>query len=346
MKRQFKNILVTGGSGFIGTNFIHTIMKENQDINIYNIDKLTYASNNSNHRKIADHHNYMFIHDDICNQNSIDLILEKYSIDCIVHLAAESHVDRSINSPREFLDTNIFGTYALLSASLNRYKNNTNFVFLHVSTDEVYGSLNRNDPPFSEKNQYLPNSPYSASKASSDMLVRAWHHTFGLPTITTNCSNNYGPFQFPEKLIPLTINNALNLKPINVYGDGKNIRDWLHVEDHCQGILKALQNGTLGEVYNIGGNNEYQNIYIVKKICSILDELRPISKYSKKHNSYKELIIFTKDRLGHDFRYGIDSDKLKKECGWSPKKSFDIGIRDTVKWYLDNQDWVKSVMFK
>jgi dTDP-glucose 4,6-dehydratase len=347
MKRKFKNILVTGGSGFIGTNFIHKILEKNSEIKIYNIDKLTYASNNENHKIIKENFtNYEFIHGDICNKDFIKDLVGDNSIDCIVHFAAESHVDRSIKQPEEFLKTNIIGTYNLLEAGLAQYDHNKNFVFLHVSTDEVYGSLDIDSKPFTETNQYLPNSPYSASKGASDMLVRAWHHTYNLPTLTTNCSNNYGPYQFPEKLIPLTIFNAINLLPITIYGNGKNIRDWLHVEDHCMGILRVLYEGKLGEVYNIGGNNEYTNIDIVNKICEILDELRPINNYTKDLKSYNELITYIKDRPGHDYRYAIDSSKLSKNLKWSPKISFEEGIKATVIWYLDNQNWVKSVLNK
>jgi dTDP-glucose 4,6-dehydratase len=244
------------------------------------------------------------------------------------------------------LNTNIFGTFNILEAALKQYRCTNNFLFLHVSTDEVYGSLDIADTSFTEKNQYLPNSPYSASKASSDMLVRAWHHTFGLPTLTTNCSNNYGPYQFPEKLIPLTIQNALNHQPITIYGDGKNIRDWLYVRDHCKGILKVLENGKLGEVYNIGGNNEFTNIEIVEKICEILDVLSPINSLNPKVSSYKELIKFIADRPGHDFRYSIDSSKLQTSLGWAPETSFDQGIKETVDWYYHNQEWVDSLSNK
>ncbi len=343
---KFKNVLVTGGSGFIGTNFINLLLEENLELNIFNIDKLTYASNNKNHEANLKSPSYNFIQGDICDRGLLDMVIEENSIDCVIHFAAESHVDRSIEGPEEFLNTNILGTFNLLEASLKQYKSTDNFVFLHVSTDEVYGSLGSKDSSFTEENQYLPNSPYSASKASSDMLVRAWHHTFNLPTLTTNCSNNYGPYQFPEKLIPLTILNALNNQPITIYGDGKNIRDWLYVEDHCIGILKVLKTGKLGEVYNIGGGNEYTNVEIVLKICAILDILSPLNAKDSKISSYKELITFVADRPGHDFRYSVNSSKLQKSLNWEPKTSFDIGIKQTVEWYLKNPEWVKSVINK
>ena len=346
MKRIIKNVLITGGSGFIGTNFIKIILKQNLELNIYNIDKLTYASNNKNHEASLRLPNYNFIQGDICDRDLLDEVIKKNSIDCVVHFAAESHVDRSIEGPEEFLNTNILGTFNLLQASLKQYKLTNNFLFLHVSTDEVYGSLEIEEPSFTEKNQYLPNSPYSASKASSDMLVRSWHHTFNLPTLTTNCSNNYGPYQFPEKLIPLTILNAISNKPITIYGDGKNIRDWLYVDDHCTGILKVLESGELGEVYNIGGNNEYKNIEIVWEICDILDILLPINTEDSKISSYKDLITYVADRPGHDFRYSVDSSKLKNSLNWVPQTSFNKGIRQTVEWYLKNPEWIKSVINK
>tara|TARA_B110000046_G_scaffold185824_1_gene229615 strand:- start:473 stop:1516 length:1044 start_codon:yes stop_codon:yes gene_type:complete len=346
MKRIIKNVLITGGSGFIGTNFIKIILKQNLELNIYNIDKLTYASNNKNHEASLRLPNYNFIQGDICDRDLLDEVIKKNSIDCVVHFAAESHVDRSIEGPEEFLNTNILGTFNLLQASLKQYKLTNNFLFLHVSTDEVYGSLEIEEPSFTEKNQYLPNSPYSASKASSDMLVRSWHHTFNLPTLTTNCSNNYGPYQFPEKLIPLTILNAISNKPITIYGDGKNIRDWLYVDDHCTGILKVLESGELGEVYNIGGNNEYKNIEIVWEICDILDILLPINTEDSKISSYKDLITYVTDRPGHDFRYSVDSSKLKNSLNWVPQTSFNKGIRQTVEWYLKNPEWIKSVINK
>jgi len=333
-RKKFKNILVTGGSGFIGSNFIHNFLANNQDCNIFNLDKLTYAGNNNNHLKILGNPKYKFIQGDICSRNMISNLLKTKNIDAIINFAAESHVDRSIDGPLDFINTNILGTFNLLGCALNHYNKTKELLFIHISTDEVYGSLNNKDAPFNENNRYEPNSPYSASKASSDHLVRAWHHTFGLPVITTNCSNNYGPFQYPEKLIPLTIKNALSNKPIKLYGDGKNIRDWLYVKDHCNAIEAVMKNGLLGEVYNIGGLNEKTNIEIVSAICDILDILKP------KNSSYKELITFTQDRLGHDFRYAIDQSKISNELGWTPNETFESGIFKTVEWYINNQQWV------
>jgi dTDP-glucose 4,6-dehydratase len=346
MSLDYKNILVTGGSGFIGSNFIHYILNK-YEINVFNLDKLTYAGNNNNHIKISKFKNYKFLNGDICDANLVKNIINDHSIDSIVHFAAESHVDKSIEDPYDFLNTNIIGTYNLLRESLEHYKNGNKITFLHVSTDEVYGSLEIDDHAFTETNRFLPNSPYSASKASSDLLVRAWHHTYGLPTLTTNCSNNYGPYQFPEKLIPLIINKAIRFQPLTVYGDGQNIRDWLHVKDHCRGITKVLKSGVYGETYNIGGNNEYSNMEIVHTVCEILEELRPYNNQG--HNSkksYKDLIVFTKDRLGHDFRYSINSSKISSKLGWEPKIGFKNGLRETVQWYLNNQDWVEDIYKK
>ncbi len=341
---KYKNILVTGGSGFIGSNFIHNILKT-ENVKIFNIDKLTYAGNNSNHQHLENNNNYSFIKGDVTDKRLINNILKEKSINCVVHFAAESHVDRSIDNPEEFLNTNIYGTYNLLNCSLEHYKSTKEFVFIHISTDEVYGTLLDDESPFIETNQYLPNSPYSASKAASDMLVRAWHHTYGLPTITTNCSNNYGPYQFIEKLIPLTIYNAINYKPITIYGDGSNIRDWLYVDDHCDAIKTIINKGSFGEVYNIGGNNEFKNIDIVNKICEILDYKSPITNKNNsiKLKSYKELITFIPDRPGHDYRYSIDSSKIINSLNWKPAYSFNTGIEKTVSWYLENQDWIKSL---
>lgn len=345
MGQIYKNILITGGSGFIGSNFIHYLI-EKSDANIFNLDKLTYAGNNANHIDIEHLKSYKFIEGDINDSGLISKILNDNSIDLIINFAAESHVDRSIDDPKSFLTTNILGTYELLNASLRFYQNGNSIKFIHISTDEVYGSLDKDDLSFTEENRYLPNSPYSASKASSDLLVRSWFHTYGLPSIITNCSNNYGPYQYPEKLIPLVINNAIRYKPITIYGDGSNIRDWLHVKDHCSAILKIAQNGEIGETYNIGGNNEYTNLYIVNKICDILDEIKPIKSESNNNSSYKDLIVNTKDRLGHDFRYSINSSKLVKNLKWSPKIDFHNGIKDTITWYLANQDWVDSIYKK
>lgn len=344
MNRVYKNILVTGGSGFIGSNFIHHLIEES-DANIFNLDKLTYAGNNANHINIEHSKKYTFIEGDIADPYITSKLLHENSIDFIINFAAESHVDRSIDDPRSFLTTNILGTYELLNAALSFHKNGNGIRFLHISTDEVYGSLDKNDPSFTEENRYLPNSPYSASKASSDFLVRSWFHTYGLPSMITNCSNNYGPYQYPEKLIPLAINNAIRKKPITIYGDGSNIRDWLHVKDHCSAIFKIMQSGKIGETYNIGGNNEYTNSFIVNNICGLLDEIKPIKKGSK-NSSYKELIVNTKDRLGHDFRYSINSSKLIETLNWSPSIDFHEGIRDTINWYLANQDWVESIYKK
>jgi dTDP-glucose 4,6-dehydratase len=337
MEKTYKNILVTGGSGFIGSNFIHNYLNNNPESNVHNLDKLTYAGNNNNHSQISLDDRYQFHHGDICSKDIVENILRENSIDAIVHFAAESHVDRSIEGPSEFINTNILGTFNLLQCALKHHESQNDFIFMHVSTDEVYGSLNLQDPPFSEGNQYMPNSPYSASKASSDHLVRAWYHTFGLPVVTTNCSNNYGPYQFPEKLIPLTIWNALNNLPITIYGDGKNIRDWLYVKDHCDAIECSMKNGRHGEVYNVGGINEKTNVEIVNTICEILDEYRP------QELSYKTLITHTQDRLGHDFRYAIDQSKITSELGWTPAETFETGIVKTVKWYLENEAWIKDI---
>lgn len=335
--RNIENILVTGGCGFIGSNFVHYCLKTKKNCNIYNLDKLTYAGNINNHTSIQNDPRYFFIHGDITSKETVRNIFDEHNIDAVVHFAAESHVDRSIEGPSEFINTNIIGTFNLLQCSLENYKKNADFIFMHVSTDEVYGSLLENDPPFSEDTPYAPNSPYSASKASSDHLVRAWQHTYGLPTITTNCSNNYGPFQFPEKLIPLTIFNALNNLPITIYGDGKNIRDWLFVLDHCEAIDIAMTNGIIGSVYNVGGLNEKTNLEIVNTICELLDGLKP------KDRSYKDQITFVKDRLGHDFRYAIDQTKITSELQWVPKETFDSGIKKTINWYLENQNWINGL---
>lgn len=336
-RKNFKNILVTGGSGFIGSNFIHNFLENNPNSNVYNLDKLTYAGNNNNHLKIANNQKYTFVHGDICSKDTVSNLLKAQNIDAIINFAAESHVDRSIDGPLDFINTNILGTFNLLQSSLNHFNETKKLLFVHISTDEVYGSLDIKDDSFTEKNQYKPNSPYSASKASSDHLVRAWHHTFGLPVITTNCSNNYGPFQFPEKLIPLTIINALSNKPIKLYGDGTNIRDWLYVKDHCKAIEAVMKNGVVGDVYNIGGLNEKTNIEIVSLICDILDKIK------RKKSSYKELITFTDDRLGHDFRYAIDQSKISSELNWTPNETFESGIFKTVKWYIENQRWVEDI---
>lgn len=336
-------IFVTGGAGFIGSNFILSWINEMNE-KVINVDKLTYAGNLHNLEEIKSHDMYKFYKCDIGDKESIIKLLKKYKPRAIVNFAAESHVDRSIANPDEFIKTNILGTFNLLNSSLAHWQSldnveKNNFRFLHVSTDEVYGSLLKDESPFTELNQYKPNSPYSASKASSDHLVRSYFHTYGLPTLTTNCSNNYGPFHFPEKLIPLSINNAINKKNIPIYGDGQQVRDWLYVDDHCNAIRFVLKDGRPGEVYNIGGKNEIKNLDVVTDICEILDQLIP--KCDK--TSYKEQIIFVKDRKGHDIRYAIDSSKIRNELCWTPKYTFKTGILKTVNWYIDNQSWVKNV---
>ena len=336
-------MLITGGAGFIGSNFILGWIA-NEDSWVVNLDKLTYAGNLRNLDSLKDDARYVFVKGDINDQSLVRNLLNRYKPRAIVHFAAESHVDRSIHGPQDFIQTNINGTFQLLEESRVYWESlgseeKSAFRFLHVSTDEVYGSLGPGDSPFTETTQYAPNSPYSASKAASDHLVRAYHHTYGLPTLTSNCSNNYGPYQFPEKLIPLMILNALNRKPLPVYGDGLNIRDWLYVGDHCEALRIVLAKGKPGEVYNIGGCNEKTNIEVVRTVCAILDELRPNSKIGH----YESLITFIKDRPGHDRRYAINVGKIERELGWQPAKSFEAGIRKTVQWYLDNMEWVENV---
>ena len=337
-----KTFFVTGGAGFIGGNFILNLMKTGQ-AKVINYDKLTYAGNLDTLASIKDDDNYEFIQGDICDRETLSNLFESYEIDCIVHFAAESHVDRSIDAPGEFIQTNIVGTFELLEAArwfvAAKNLDRKDFRFLHVSTDEVYGSLG-DTGLFTEKTPYAPNSPYAASKASSDHLVRSYHKTFGLPVLTTNCSNNYGPYQFPEKLLPLMIHNALAGKPLPVYGDGKQIRDWLYVEDHCNAILKVLEKGEVGQVYNIGGHNEKTNLEVVHALCQILDEMVPESP----HRPHKNLIQYVTDRPGHDRRYAIDASKIQNELGWKPQESFETGLRKTVRWYLDNQSWTNRVM--
>ncbi len=337
-------ILVTGGAGFIGGNFVLRAMAE-KNVNLVNLDCLTYAGNLQTLKSISEEPNYRFYQGDIGNRALVAQILEKYQPRAVINFAAESHVDRSIHGPGEFIHTNIVGTFNLLESVRTYYEKlgdgqKNMFRFLHVSTDEVYGTLDQTDPPFAETNPYEPNSPYAASKAASDHLVRAWFHTYGLPVLTTNCSNNYGPYQFPEKLIPLVIHNALKGKPLPVYGDGKQIRDWLYVEDHCDAIRVVLERGRLGKAYNIGGNNEKTNISVVETICRILDQLRPRAD----RKSYLEQITFVKDRPGHDRRYAINASKIANELGWKPKETFESGIQKTVQWYLDHQDWVEGVV--
>ena len=335
-------ILVTGGAGFIGSNFVLDWL-ERHDEPIVVLDSLTYAGNLENLAVIRSDARMRFIHGDICDAPLVQGLFATHRPRAIVHFAAESHVDRRIHGPGAFIRTNVEGTFTLLEAARTHFGSISGpereaFRFLHVSTDEVYGSLGANDPPFSEVTPYAPNSPYSASKAASDHLVRAWHHTYGLPTLTTNCSNNYGPFQFPEKLIPLMVLNALEGKPLPVYGDGQNVRDWLFVRDHCAAIREVLLKGRVGEIYNIGGKNEMKNIEIVEAICSLLDELRP-----KRSGSYADQVTFVKDRPGHDRRYAIDVGKIEAELGWTPAVNFSSGIRRTIEWYLSHSTWVKSV---
>ncbi len=334
--------LVTGGAGFIGSNFVLQQMQDKL-ASIVNLDKLTYAGNLHNLESIEPDRKYEFVHGDIADRALVRQLLEKHQPGAIVHFAAESHVDRSIRGPEDFIRTNVDGTFALLEETRAYWnglpdKEQEQFRFLHVSTDEVYGSLGPDDPPFSETTPYAPNSPYAASKAASDHLVRAYHHTYGLPTLTTNCSNNYGRFQFPEKLIPLMILNARDGKPLPVYGDGKNVRDWLYVEDHCEAIATVLQRGQPGDTYNIGGWNEKPNIEIVQTICDLVDEIAPRTAGSRRN-----LITFVKDRPGHDRRYAMDAGKIDRDLGWKPKATFESGIRRTVRWYLENEEWVRNV---
>ncbi len=329
-----KRLLVTGGAGFIGSNFVTYWVRNHPEDMIINLDALTYAGNLENLQGISESSNYRFVHGDICDKSLIERIFKDEGIDQVVHFAAESHVDRSITGPQSFITTNIQGTFNLLETARNAWDGNmTGCRFLHVSTDEVYGTLSADDPAFTESTPFAPNSPYAASKASSDHLVRSYFHTYGMPVVTTNCSNNYGPYQFPEKLIPLVIINAMEGKPLPVYGDGLNIRDWLHVDDHCRGIDQVLQRGRLGETYNIGGCNEWTNIDIVRLVCEILDELRPGDRPKS------ELITFVKDRPGHDMRYAINADKIMSELEWKPEYTFETGIRQTIGWYLDNSEW-------
>ena len=336
-------ILVTGGAGFIGANFVLDWFDQ-ADEQIINLDMLTYAGNPDNLTSLSGNKRHIFVKGDIGDSRLVHDLLAKHQPRAIINFAAESHVDRSIHGPQDFIHTNVVGAFRLLETARTYWYNlqgeaKQNFRFLHVSTDEVYGSLGKNDPAFTETNRYEPNSPYSASKAASDHLVRAYHHTYGLPVLTTNCSNNYGPYHFPEKLIPLMIINALSGKPLPVYGDGLQIRDWLYVKDHCKAIRQVLKLGRLGETYNIGGCNEKPNIEIVRKICDLLDELRPKSD----GKSYKEQIAYVADRPGHDRRYAMDASKIERELGWKPAETFETGIRKTVEWYLDNQSWVENV---
>lgn len=338
-------ILVTGGAGFIGSAVIRHIINNTQD-QVVNLDKLTYAGNLESLVSVSGSDRYAFEQVDICNRQELDRVFAQHKPDAVMHLAAESHVDRSIDGPAAFIETNIIGTYQLLEAAKDYWKNldesrKTEFRFHHISTDEVYGDLEGPEDLFAETTPYAPSSPYSASKASSDHLVRAWKRTYDLPTLVTNCSNNYGPYHFPEKLIPLMILNALEGKPLPVYGKGNQIRDWLFVEDHARALYKVVTEGKVGETYNIGGHNEKQNIDVVHTICELLDELHPAKNLPIK--SYKELITFVKDRPGHDIRYAIDASKIKRELGWVPEETFESGIRKTVEWYLANLQWAHRV---
>ncbi|MBL4567403.1 MAG: dTDP-glucose 4,6-dehydratase [Porticoccus sp.] len=336
-------IFVTGGAGFIGANFVMDWLRQN-DEHIVNIDTLTYAGNLESLSSLQGDTRHIFVKGDIGDTTLISKLLEKHQPRAVLNFAAESHVDRSIHGPEAFVQTNVVGTFHLLE-SVRTYwgklkeGSKTNFRFLHVSTDEVYGSLTKDEPAFSETHRYEPNSPYSASKAASDHLVRSYHHTYGLPVLTTNCSNNYGPYHFPEKLIPLVIVNALAGKILPIYGDGQQIRDWLFVTDHCSAIRRVLEAGTLGETYNVGGWNEKANLDIVHTVCALLDELRP----QQDGNKYCKQIAFVADRPGHDQRYAIDAQKIERELGWKPAETFETGIRKTVQWYLDNQEWVTNV---
>ena len=336
------NLFVTGGLGFIGSNFIRLLLNSGEFETIINFDKQTYAGNPENLQDLENHESYKFLKGDICDREKVSRVLEECKIDGIVNFAAESHVDRSIDGPEPFVQTNVVGTLRLLEASKDYISNavkevRDTFRFLHVSTDEVYGSLKKDEPAFCETTPFAPNSPYSASKASADHLVRSYHHTFGLPTLTTNCSNNYGPYQFPEKLIPLMIMNASEGKSLPIYGDGSNIRDWLHVEDHCSGILSVLQKGRIGETYCIGGASEKTNLEVIDTLCEILDRKFP------ERTPHSKLKTFVKDRPGHDHRYAIDFSKIKNELDWAPSFSFEEGMEKTVDWYLSHQEWCENV---
>lgn len=347
------NFLVTGGAGFIGSAVVRELLTQTHNT-VVNLDKLTYAGNLESIPETLIADNYIFEQVDICDRAEVTRVLEQYQPDIIMHLAAESHVDRSIDGPGEFIQTNVTGTYTILEAarvywsSLSEEKR-AGFIFHHISTDEVYGDLLHPDetderplPLFTEKTPYAPSSPYSSSKASSDHLVRSWHRTYGLPTVVTNCSNNYGPYHFPEKLIPHIILNALAGKSLPIYGDGSQIRDWLYVEDHAKALVKVATSGKVGETYNIGGHNEKRNIDVVRVICDLLDELRP--NKPKNIASYRDLIVFVKDRPGHDRRYAIDASKIQRELGWVPEESFETGVRKTVQWYLNNESWWQRVL--
>ncbi|MDI3184322.1 dTDP-glucose 4,6-dehydratase [Pseudomonas paracarnis] len=336
-------ILVTGGAGFIGSALVRHIITHTND-SVVNLDKLTYAGNLESLASVAKHERYTFERVDICDRTALDRIFRKHAPDMVMHLAAESHVDRSISGPSDFIQTNIVGTYVLLEAARDYWNSldaqkHERFRFHHISTDEVYGDLEGLDEMFTETTAYQPSSPYSASKASSDHLVRAWGRTYGMPTIITNCSNNYGPYHFPEKLIPLVILNALEGKPLPIYGKGDQIRDWLYVEDHARALHKVVTEGRVGDTYNIGGHNEKKNIEVVHALCLLLDELRPESPF----RPHAQLITYVQDRPGHDYRYAIDAGKVQRDLGWVPEETFESGIRKTVEWYLNNQSWVEHV---
>ncbi len=336
-----KNILVTGGAGFIGANFVRYLLQAEPQAHVTNLDALTYAGSLENLKGLPDESRHTFISGDICDNDLVMRLMREQDIDTVVHFAAESHVDRSIHGPAAFVQTNIVGTFALLDAAKTVWKESGGFEgrrFHHVSTDEVFGSLAPDDPAFSETTPYDPRSPYSASKAASDHLVRAYFHTYGLPVTMTNCSNNYGPFQFPEKLIPLMVMNAVQGKPLPIYGDGRQIRDWLYVEDHCEAIYLVVKHGKLGETYNVGGGNQPYNIDLVREICSILDELRPSGA------PHANLMAHVQDRPGHDRRYAMDITKIRAELGWTPRHDIESGLRATVQWYLNNAEWVQSVL--
>jgi len=339
-------LLITGGAGFIGSNLIHHVIDRPEVEKLVNLDCLTYAGHLENLEKVARHQKYVFEKVDLRDKDAVVRVVRQHAITHVMHLAAESHVDRSITGPGDFITTNIVGTFNLLEAcracwlSILNAQPSTSFRFHHISTDEVYGSLGPTGF-FTETTPYAPNSPYSSSKASSDMLVRAYHHTYGLPTVITNCSNNYGPYQFPEKLIPVVIQSILARKPVPVYGDGMNVRDWLYVRDHAEALWQAATRGKLGETYNIGGHNEWANLRIVELICDTIDEFVP-----KLGGNSRKLVTFVKDRLGHDRRYAIDASKIQRELGWTPAHKFEDGIRETIRWYLDNQVWVKTVLAK
>lgn len=339
-------ILVTGGAGFIGSAVVRYLIDQTK-ANVVNVDKLTYAGNLESLANALQCYRHVFEQVDICEKADLQYVFEKHQPDAVMHLAAESHVDRSIDGPSEFIETNIVGTYNLLDVARKYWlalgeDRQENFRFHHISTDEVFGDLALEAPQFTEDSQYHPSSPYSASKASSDHLVRAWHRTYDLPVLVTNCSNNYGPYHFPEKLIPHMILNAMAGKPLPVYGDGKQIRDWLYVEDHAQALVKVLMEGAVGETYNIGGNNEKTNIEVVELICELLEELNPVKPTGVKH--FRDLITFVKDRPGHDRRYAVDSTKIYKELGWTPTETFETGMRKTVSWYLENKSWWERVL--